>query len=135
MTCVLALLSGHWPRDPGWLVLLAALAPMALIGGCVGVTAGLVVRRAIPAFLVALIASFGGWFLGCAFGLRGSFGAAYEALSALTPNTWAVELIFPVYYGRDVGSPPLSAALLALFVVVLLAVVSLAWARRCGASS
>lgn len=47
---------------------------MTVIAGCVGVTAALLLRRAIPALLVGVVGAFAGWIAGGAFGLPASFG-------------------------------------------------------------
>jgi hypothetical protein len=135
MLTVLGLLTGAWPSGAGWGRLLATLVPMALIGGCFGVSAGLLLRRSIPAFLMALVATFGGWILGCAFGLRGSFGRGYEVVSAAVPNSWAVELLFPVWFDRQVGDPRVAATVLTAMVAILLVGVWLLWLRRMRGSS
>jgi len=48
------------------------------MAGCLGMVAGLVLRKSIPALLVALVATFVGWILGSAFGLAASFGRAMK---------------------------------------------------------
>jgi hypothetical protein len=118
------LVNDVWP-DQIWLVGLTLL-PLAVIAGCLGIVAGLLLRKSIPAFLVALVASFVGWILGGAFGLAASFGTGYERISHLTPFTHAVELLFPRYFGATVGSPGVSALVLVLMaggMVTLTAVV------------
>jgi hypothetical protein len=104
--------SGAWP-DSAWLVA-AVLVPQALIAGGLGTVAGLLLKRTIPAFVVALISSFAGWLMGSAFGLAAGFGGSYEAISRLTPFTHAVELLFPRYYGATIGRPAVSALVLLL---------------------
>jgi hypothetical protein len=99
-----------WPGEL-WLVGLILL-PLAVMAGCLGIVAGLMLRKSIPAFLVALVATFVGWILGSSFGLAAGFGAGYERISRLTPFTHAVELLFPRYYGATVGSPGVSALVL-----------------------
>ena len=118
------LATGAWPRDV-WLVGLILL-PLAVMAGCLGIVAGLVFRKSIPAFLVALVATFVGWIMGSSFGLAASFGAGYERISRLAPFTHAVELLFPCYYGATVGSPGVSALVLMFMaggMVVLTALV------------
>jgi len=114
-------ITGYWPASP-WQVLLMLL-PVAIIYGCVGIIAGLRFQRTIPSFLVGLVASMIGWLLGSAFGLAGGFSSAYEWISRLTPNTHAVELIFPQYFGAQVGNPLVSTIVL-VGMVLLIAVLT-----------
>jgi hypothetical protein len=122
------LLNDAWPTD-AWLVGLILL-PLAAMAGCLGVLAGLVLRKSIPAFLVALVSTFVGWILGSSFGLAAGFGAGYEHISRLTPFTHAVELLFPRYYGAGVGSPGASALVLALMAAGLVTLTALAYRWR-----
>jgi hypothetical protein len=103
--------TGYWPGALCKVVV--TLLPIGLIAGGVGVTAGLWFQKTIPTFIIALASSFLGWLLGSAFGLAGGFGPGYAAASSLTPNTYAVELLFPCYFGAPVGSPLASALALA----------------------
>lgn len=122
------LLNGAWP-DSVWLVGLV-LVPVALTAGGLGIVAGLLLQKTIPAFLVGLIASFVGWLLGSAFGLAAGFGGAYERVSRLVPNTHAVELLFPRYYGAPIGAPLVSVLVLVLFSGGTLALAALAYRWR-----
>jgi hypothetical protein len=122
------LVNDAWPRDI-WLVGLILL-PLAVMAGCLGIVAGLVLCKSIPAFLVALVASFAGWIMGSAFGLATSFGAGYERISRLTPFTHAVELLFPRYFGATVGSPGVSALVLALMAGGMVALTALVYRWR-----
>jgi hypothetical protein len=106
------LVNGIWPHALWRLALV--LLPVAIMAGCLGVIAGLLMRKTIPAFLVGLVASFVGWILGGAFGLAAGFGRLYESVSRLTPFTHAEELIFPCYYGAEIGTPLISALTLVL---------------------
>jgi ABC-type multidrug transport system permease subunit len=106
------LITGTWP-DSLWRVGLVLL-PVAVIAGCLGITAGLLLRSTIPSFVVGLGTSLLSWILGGAFGLAAGFGGLYEQVSRLSPNTYAVELLFPRYYGTEIGSPALAGLLLAL---------------------
>ena len=108
--------TGYWP-DSVWRVELILL-PVAVVGGGLGITVGLLLRRSIPTMLIGLVTTMGCWMLGGAFGLPGGFGGLYETVSRLMPNTYAVELLFRRYYGTPVGDPARSMALLALFAVV-----------------
>jgi hypothetical protein len=107
---VLGLLNDVWP-DSLWVVVMT-LVPVGVIAGCVGITAGLFFRKGIPAFLVALVASFVSWLVGSAFGLAAGFSRWYEFVSRLTPNTHAVELLYPSYFGTEVGRSTVSVVFL-----------------------
>ncbi len=122
------LVNDAWPGEL-WLVGLILL-PLAVMAGCLGIAAGLVFRKSIPAFLVALVATFVGWIVGSSFGLAASFGAGYERISRLTPFTHAVELLFPRYYGATVGSPGVSALVLALLAGGMVALTALVYRWR-----
>ena len=122
------LLTGYWPAAP-WLVGLILL-PVAVIAGSLGVLAGLVMRRTIPAFLVGLVASFVGWILGSAFGLAAGFGGWYERISRLTPFTHATELLFRQYYGASIGRPLVSVVFLLVLSAAMLALMTLAYRWR-----
>ncbi|MBN1428439.1 MAG: ABC transporter permease [Anaerolineae bacterium] len=103
------LINGYWPDSIGLVGLI--LLPVAIIGGCLGVIAGLAARATLPAFLIGLVTSFAGWLLGNAFKPAVSIGGWYEFFSRFSPNTYAVELFFPRFYGVEMGSM-LSAALI-----------------------
>jgi len=99
----LKLVNGAWP-EPVWKVGLIII-PTGVIAGCLGMIAGLMFKKSIPAFIVGLVTSFVGWLLGSAFGLAAGFNRVYEFISRLTPNTHAVELLYPLYFGGNVGNP------------------------------
>jgi ABC-type multidrug transport system permease subunit len=124
------LLNGAWP-DSVWRVGLVLL-PVALTAGGLGVVAGLLLQKTIPAFLIGLIASFVSWLLGSAFGLAAGFGGAYERVSRLVPHTHAVELLFPRYYTTPVGVPQVSVLVLVLFSggMLILAALAFRWRVR-----
>jgi ABC-type multidrug transport system permease subunit len=124
----MGLRNGVWP-DSLWRVALILL-PTALIAGGLGILAGLLVRKTIPAFLIGLVSSFVGWLLGSAFGLAAGFSGWYEFISRLTPNTHAVELLFPRYYGTDIGTPLFSVFVLMLLSGGMLALTALAYRWR-----
>jgi hypothetical protein len=124
----MGLVNDVWP-DSVWGVGLVLL-PVAAIAGCLGVLAGLVMQRVIPAFLVALVGSFVGWIMGSAFGLAAGFGDLYQRVSRLTPFTHAVELIFPLYFGTEVGDPLVSALVLVLMSAGMVGLASLAYRWR-----
>jgi hypothetical protein len=120
--------TGYWPGSL-WKVGLILL-PIAIVGGCLGTIIGLVFRRSIPSLLTGLIAAIGSWILGGAFGLVSGFGQAYQALSRMTPNVYALELLFPRYYGTQVGNPLFAILTLALFSVSLPGLAFLAYRWR-----
>lgn len=120
--------TGYWP-DSLWRVGLILL-PLAVTGGGLGITAGLLFRRSLPTLLTGLLTTLTGWILGSAFGLAAGFGGWYEWISRLTSNTHAVELLFPRYYGTEVGTPQLSAIVLVLFSGGMLILTVLVYRRR-----
>jgi hypothetical protein len=122
------LVTGYWPAAP-WLVGLILL-PVAAIAGSLGVLAGLLMRKIIPAFLVGLVASFVGWIVGSAFGLAAGFGGWYERISRLTPFTHATELLFRQYYGASVGRPLVSVLFLLVLSAAMLVLMTIAYRWR-----
>ncbi|MFC2015894.1 ABC transporter permease [Chloroflexota bacterium] len=128
LVTAIGLVNGAWP-DSLWRIALIVL-PVAVIAGCLGIVAGLVMRKVIPAFMVGLLASFVGWIMGSAFGLASGFGGLYEFISRLTPNTHAVELMFPLYYGTRVGQPLVSVAVLAGCALTMMALTALVYRWR-----
>jgi ABC-type multidrug transport system permease subunit len=120
--------TGYWP-DSLWRVGLILL-PVAIVGGSLGMIIGLAYRRSIPSLLTGLIAAIGGWILGGAFGLVAGFGVLYQEISRLTPHAYAIELLFPRYYGTQVGNPLSAILALALFGVSLPALAFLAYRWR-----
>jgi ABC-type multidrug transport system permease subunit len=120
--------TGYWP-DSLWRVGLI-LFPVAIVGGSLGMIIGLAFRRSIPSLLIGLIAAIGGWILGGAFGLVAGFGRFYQEISRLTPHAYAIELLFPRYYGTQVGNPLSAILALALFSVILPALAFLLYRRR-----
>ncbi len=112
-------LTGFWP-DSVWRVGLVLL-PVAITASSLGIVIGLGFRRSIPSLLTGLIAGIGCWILGGAFGLAAGFGGAYQKVSRLTPNAYAVEMLFSRYYGAQVGDSRSSILALTLFSVSSLA--------------
>jgi ABC-type multidrug transport system permease subunit len=119
MTAV-GLIGGLWPSSLLWAF--SIFLGMAILGGCLGATAGLMVQSTLPSFVIGLAASFFTWILGSAFGLSAGFGGAYEAVSRWMPNTYAVELLFPLYYRVDIGSsqPAILTLTIACAITILL---------------
>ncbi|NOZ70889.1 MAG: hypothetical protein GXP38_03075, partial [Chloroflexi bacterium] len=84
----------------------------------------------IPAFLVGLVTSFAAWIVGSGFGLAAGFSRTYALFSRLTPNTHAVNLLFPTYFGVTVGQPRISALVLLLMSVVTVALTAAIYRHR-----
>jgi hypothetical protein len=120
--------TGYWPGSP-WRVALILL-PTAIVGGCVGLVTGLLLRRSIPTLAISLLITLGSWILGGAFGLASSFSGPYEVASRATPHSYTVDLLFGCYYGIAVGTPWLSAVVLALFALTSVALAFLAYRWR-----
>jgi hypothetical protein len=116
---VIGFTTGVWPVSIGWVMLI--LFVMGIIGGSIGTTAGLILKKTLPAFLVGLALSFFTWLLGSAFGLAAGFSGPYEIASRLMPNTYAVELLFPLYYRISIGTSltALVSLLLACMAMIL----------------
>jgi hypothetical protein len=117
-----------WPGSL-WLVGLILL-PVGIITGSLGIIVGLLLQKTIPAFLVGLVVSFVAWIMGSAFGLAAGFNRGYEMISRLTPNTHAVELLFPTYFGMTVGNPLVSALVLICMSVGMSALATLVYRQR-----
>ena len=117
---MLYLVSGVWPQQV-WRIFLALL-PIIIIGACVGLSAGLLTRRTLPAFVISLVFTLATWILGSSFGLSSGFGGWYETLSRFIPNTYAVELIFPSYYfGVSISSAWINYLFLGVVTLAFLA--------------
>lgn len=116
---VVGTVTGVWPSSAIWASLI--LLAIGLIGGCIGTLAGLFLQKTLPAFLVGLAMSFFTWLLGSAFGLSAGFSGPYEAVSRFMPNTYAVELLFPLYYRVSIGSrlPAILVLVLTCSIMVL----------------
>jgi ABC-type multidrug transport system permease subunit len=106
------------------------LIPIAISAGCLGTIAGLLLQSTIPSFVIALTSTLLCWIVGSSFGLAGGFGGLYEIASWFSPNTYAVELLFPLYYGAPVGSPGRAAVVLALGSAVMLALTAVVYRWR-----
>jgi hypothetical protein len=120
--------AGGWP-DPIWLVGLILL-PVGIIAGSLGIIAGVLLQKTIPAFIVGLVTSFVAWILGSAFGLAAGFNRVYDLISHLTPNTYAVELLFPTYFGVTIGNPLISVFALLVMSVVMVLLAILVYHRK-----
>jgi hypothetical protein len=123
LMATVGMVTGLWPVSY-WRLLLPLLL-VGFIGSCFGVTVGLVIRSSLPSFLVGLCLSLASWIFGSGMGLASGFGGAYEMISKLTPNQYAVELLFPTYYGVSVGTPKvawlaLAGISLGMFLVLIL---------------
>jgi hypothetical protein len=120
--------ANDWPDS----VLLVGLIllPVGIIAGSLGIIAGLLLQKTIPAFIVGLVTSFVAWILGSAFGLATGFNQVYEVISHLTPNTYAVNLLFPTYFGMTIGNPLLSALVLVVMSMAMVLLVMLVYHRK-----
>ncbi|MBI9047049.1 MAG: hypothetical protein JEZ06_21365 [Anaerolineaceae bacterium] len=119
---------GFVPRGIGAIYLI--LLPMALIASCLGIAAALIFRKTIPAFVIGLAATFGFWIMGSGFGLAGGFSGLYEQISRFIPNTYAVELLFPHYYGTQLHVPSLASMTLVFMCLLMLALVTILYTMR-----
>lgn len=122
------LVTGVWPEST-WVVAFI-LVPIAAIAGSLGIMAGLIFQKSIPAFLVGLVTSFVGWLIGSAFGLAAGFSGIYEFASRLTPNTHAVELLYPLYFGAGVGKTWHSILFLAFTTIGMVFLTWLLYQKR-----
>jgi ABC-type multidrug transport system permease subunit len=120
--------NGYWPDSFGLVVLI--LLPMAIIGGCLGIIAGLLMRTTLPAFLFTLVVSVTCWIIGDSFKPAAAFGGFYELASRFTPNSYSVNLLFPRFYGTEISSQPISALILAAVTLVMLALTLIFYNQR-----
>jgi hypothetical protein len=125
---VIGLLNGVWPTSI--LAVPLILIPIALVGGGIGISAGLLLRSSLPAFVIGLGSTFACWILGAAFGLPAGFSGAYEFVSRFVPNTYAVELLFPLYYDTTIGDSIRSILALTMFSALALGLAAIAYHRR-----
>jgi ABC-type multidrug transport system permease subunit len=124
----IGLLNGVWPDSLWWVGLI--LLPVAVIAGCLGIIAGLLLRTTLPAFLVGLVTSFVGWIVSGTFIPAPTIGGWYEFFSRLTPNAFAIQLLFPRYYGTAIGSAPAAALILTLASAGMTALAVVVYRRR-----
>lgn len=125
---VIGLLNGVWPAS--FLAVALILIPIALVGGGIGTSAGLLLRSSLPAFVIGLGSAFACWILGAAFGLPAGFSGAYEFVSRFVPNSYAVELLFPLYYDTTIGDSIRPILALTIFSTVALGLAAFAYRRR-----
>ena len=126
----LGVMTGIWSSSPPAIFL--SILPLAFIGACIGLIAGMLTRSALPSFLAALASAFAFWLVGSGFGLAAGFSDLFEKISRLIPNTAVVEMMFPYYYdGRQVAAYPLGAKIqLAAYSLALLAAAILVYKRK-----
>lgn len=121
-------INGYWPDSIGMVALI--LLPIAIIGSCLGMIIGLRTKTTLPAFILTLAASITFWIIGDSFKPAALFGGFYQVASHLTPNSYAVNLLFPYYYGSQINSLPLSALVLAGLSLVMLLVVTILYTQH-----
>ena len=114
----LRFINNVWPNNLWQIVVV--LIPAGIVAGSLGIIAGLVFQKSIPAFLVGLVFSFVSWLVGSAFGLAAGFSRAYEFVSRLTTNTHIVELLYPNFFGTGVGMPWYSVLFLLIVSVLMI---------------
>jgi ABC-type multidrug transport system permease subunit len=119
---------GNWPSSLADTFIICSA--MAILGGCLGTTTGLILQSTLPSFVIGLAATFASWILGGAFGLPAGFGGAYEAVSRWMPNTYAVELLFPLYYRVEIGPSQPAVVVLAVACVALILVTIFTYRRK-----
>jgi hypothetical protein len=110
------IMTGHWPENIFFVLFVIIL--LSSIAGSIGIIAGLIFKRTIPAFVVGLTLSFAGWILGDAFGIASGFSDMYYTLSRFMPHSHAVELLFPGYFGIHIATEQSSLILLIMFSIV-----------------
>lgn len=121
-------ISGWWPDSI--LAIGMILLPIGIVGGSLGVIAGLVTKSSLPSFLIGLAITFVMWLLGGAFGLVQGFSDVYEAISYFIPNTHAVQLLFPHFYGIRVGDSEFSISYLIALSIVMLTIAAFTYRRH-----
>ncbi|MCB8923272.1 MAG: ABC transporter permease [Ardenticatenaceae bacterium] len=122
------LINSYWPDSIGMVALI--LLPIAIIGSCLGMIIGLQTRTTLPAFILTLATSITFWIIGDSFKPAALFGGFYQFASYLAPNSYAVNLLFPYYYGSQINPPPLSMIVLVGLSLVMLLVVTILYTQR-----
>ncbi len=127
----MGVVTSYWPASLTKVVLIILF--ISLISGGVGIVAGLAIQKTIPAFMIALITSFISWIVGNAFGLAAGFGRGYATASLFMPNSYAVELLFPLYFGAPVGSPFTAILVLVLMSLMIVGLNVIVYQKRVAA--
>jgi hypothetical protein len=125
---VIGVISGFWPSSLIGVTLI--FLGMATLGGCLGTITALHLQSTLPSFVINLTASFFTWILGSAFGLSAGFGGAYEAVSRWMPNTYAVELLFPLYYRVDIGMRQPAIIVLSAACILMILIATLTYRQK-----
>ena len=121
-------ISGFWPSS-----LIGAsfvFLGMAILGACLGTITALLLQSTLPSFVISLAVAFFTWILGSAFGLSAGFGGAYEAVSRWMPNTYAVELLFPLYYRVDIGASQLPMIVLPAACIIMILIAAFTYRQK-----
>lgn len=124
---VVGWLTGFWPDS--YLQVVAIIIPLGITAGCVGVLAGMLLKKMIPAFIVALVFTFITWLMGGAFGLPEGFSPAYAAVSRWMPNSYTVRLLFSQYFPAQIGNPGVSMLYSVLIALAMLLLTSIVYRR------
>lgn len=124
----IGIINGNYPDSIGLVALI--LLPVAVTGASLGIFSGLLARMTLPAFLFILITSVTSWILGSSFKPAQAFGGFYETVSRLTLNNYAVNLLFPRYYGTVLGSQTLCVVVLVITAVLVLALTMFVYQQR-----
>jgi ABC-type multidrug transport system permease subunit len=110
-------ISGVWPTNI--IDMIFPICLLALAGGSLGMLAGFITRKALPAFLISLVVSLLNWLFGNSFGLSTGFTGWYETFSYFAPNRYLVEILFPHYYHVHAGSTTLAWLMLSLISILI----------------
>ncbi|MBN1230708.1 MAG: ABC transporter permease [Anaerolineales bacterium] len=108
---------------------LVILCLCAICGGSIGITAGLLLKRSLPGFVVGLTSSLGLWLLGGAFGLPASFSNTYWAISRLSLNSYSIEILFKDFINLNVGNPAVSWLMLLVFASIFVFILQIFYRR------
>jgi len=118
LVAAIGLSTNVWPLS--FLNIGAIFLIVGIIGGSLGTIIGLMAKRLLPCFISSLVVTITCWVFGSSFGPAESFGGNYELISKFVPNTYAVKMLFPNYFGLNLGSAVSSAVILALFCALFL---------------